>query len=75
MMNSSSMPQFFMRNIAQFTVREEDGVYTAEGVDLAIVTYADNLDDLMKNIEEATSLQFEGEVLRDVYCSQNVFNV
>lgn len=50
-----------MKTIAQFTVHEDNGIYIAEGVDLAVVTQADNLDALVKNIEEAVSLHFEGE--------------
>lgn len=50
-----------MKSIAQFTIHKEDDTYTAEGVDLAIVTQATDLDSLVKNIEEAVSLHFEGE--------------
>jgi predicted RNase H-like HicB family nuclease len=50
-----------MRNIAQFKVSEDEGTYIAQGVDLAIVTQANTLDELVKNIEEAVSLYFYTE--------------
>ncbi|HDQ16573.1 MAG TPA: hypothetical protein ENN31_00400 [Candidatus Vogelbacteria bacterium] len=36
-----------------------------EGIDLSIVTQADNLDQLVKNIEEVVSLYFKGENVTD----------
>lgn len=54
-----------MKSIAQFTITKEDGAYIAEGVDLAIVTQADDFDSLIKNINEAVSLHLEGEDLED----------
>lgn len=54
-----------MKSIAQFRIFKSEQTYVAEGVDLAIVTEADNLDDLMKNIEEAVSLYFENENASD----------
>ena len=59
-----------MKTIAQFKVYKEDDSYIAEGVDLAIVTQADNLDELVKNIEEAVSLHFEGEEVTNFDYSQ-----
>ena len=50
-----------MKTIAQFKITKDEDVYIAEGVDLAIVTQAADLDELMKNIEEAVALHFEGE--------------
>ena len=50
-----------MKSIAQFVVKKDGNTYIAEGVDLAIVTQADNLDELVKNIEDAVGLFFEGE--------------
>lgn len=49
----------YMKTIAKFTISKDKDIYIAEGVDLAIVTQAKNLDSLMKNIEEAVSLYFE----------------
>ena len=49
-----------MQNLKQFKVYEEQGVYIAEGLNVAIVTHAETLDVLVKNIEEAVSLHFEG---------------
>ncbi len=50
-----------MKNIAQFKISKSEDSYIAEGVDLAIVTEAEDLDTLVKNIEEAVALHFEGE--------------
>lgn len=50
-----------MKSIIQFKISELEGTYIAEGVDLAIVTNASTLDELVKNIEETVSLHFEGE--------------
>ncbi len=52
---------FFMKTIAQFTITKDADTYIAEGVDLAIVTQANNLDTLMENIKEAVALYFENE--------------
>lgn len=54
-----------MKTIAQFRIFKDKNTYIAEGIDLAIVTQADDLDELVKNIEEAVSLHFEGENLSD----------
>lgn len=59
-----------MKTIAQFKVYKEENSYIAEGVDLSIVTQADNLDELVKNIEEAVALHFEGENIADFDYSQ-----
>lgn len=60
-----------MKSIAQFTITVgEDGKYIAEGVDLPIVTQADSLDLLTKNIKEAVDLAFEGESLADLNFSR-----
>jgi predicted RNase H-like HicB family nuclease len=50
-----------MKSIIQFKISQSEGTYIAEGVDLAIVTGADTLDELVKNISEAVELHFEGE--------------
>ena len=59
-----------MKTIAQFRVYKNEDTYIAEGVDLAIVTQADNLDILVKNIEEAVSLHLEGENIAEFDYSQ-----
>lgn len=49
-----------MKNIIQFSIEKgQDGCYTASANDFAIITQAKNLEDLMKNIREATELHFE----------------
>ena len=50
-----------MKSIIQFKISKSDNSYIAEGVDLAIVTGAGTLDELVKNIKEAVELHFEGE--------------
>lgn len=49
-----------MKNIIQFSIEKgQDGYYTASANDFAIITQAKSLEDLMKNIREATELHFE----------------
>ncbi|NBD73975.1 type II toxin-antitoxin system HicB family antitoxin [Patescibacteria group bacterium] len=50
-----------MRNIAQFSITKDGEVYTASGIELSIVTQAEDLDTLMEHIREAVALHFEGE--------------
>lgn len=52
-----------MKNIIQFWISEEDGVYTASGVNVPIVTDGKTFEELRANIKEATELYFEGEDL------------
>lgn len=56
-----------MKSIMQFAVvREPEGYYVASGVGYPIVTQADTLDELQKNISEAVELYVEGEDLSSV---------
>ena len=50
-----------MKNIIQFSISQEDGVYTAEGVNVPIVTEGKTFEELNDNIVEAVELYFEGE--------------
>ena len=59
-----------MKTIAQFIISKNENSYTAEGVDLAVVTQAENLDQLVKNIEEAVALHLDGEDIKDFDFSQ-----
>ncbi len=59
-----------MKTIAQFKITRDKDAYIAEGVDLAIVTQAKDLDSLVKNIEEAVSLHLEDENIKDFDFSQ-----
>ncbi len=52
-----------MKNIIQFLITEEDGVYTAEAMNAGIVTDGKTFEELKKNIVEAVELYFEGEDL------------
>ena len=49
----------------QFHISKGDKYYVAEGVDLPVVTQGKTLDELTKNIREATSLCLAGENLAD----------
>lgn len=60
----------YMKTIAQFSVYKGENSYVAEGIDLGIVTQADSLDQLVKNIEEAVALHFEGEDISQFDYSQ-----
>ncbi len=49
-----------MRNIIQFSIEEgQDGYYVASALDNAIITQAKTLEDLLKNIREATELHLD----------------
>lgn len=50
-----------MKTIIQYRIFEGDNYYVAEGIDLPVVTQAATLDELSKNIQEATELCLEGE--------------
>ena len=50
-----------MKNIIQFSVSQEDGVYTASGVNVPVVTDSETFEGLQANIKEAVELYFEGE--------------
>jgi len=50
-----------MVNIIQFLISREDGAYTAEGVNLPVVTEGKTFEELTANIKEAVELFFENE--------------
>jgi hypothetical protein len=45
-----------IKDIIQFLVTEEDGTYTADGVNVSIVTEGGTLEELHNNICEAAAL-------------------
>jgi predicted RNase H-like HicB family nuclease len=54
-----------MKSIIQYRIFKGDKYYVAEGIDLPVVTQGATLDELAKNIQEATELCLEGEDLAD----------
>jgi predicted RNase H-like HicB family nuclease len=52
-----------MKNIIQFSISKGEKLYIAHAVDFPIFTQAKTLDELVKNIKEATQLHFSGENL------------
>ena len=50
-----------MRKIIQFSVEKGEKYYVAHSADINVVTQAKTLDELTKNIAEATELYFEDE--------------
>lgn len=50
-----------MKNIVQFSIFQEDGMYTAEAVNAPIVTQGSTFEELQDNIREAVELYFEDE--------------
>ncbi len=50
-----------MKNIIQFAVSEENGTYTAEGLNVPIVTEGATFEELKVNIQNAVALYFEGD--------------
>lgn len=60
-----------MKHIIRFHISKGESQYIAQGIDLPIVTQGATLDELMKNIQEATALQLEGENLADFDLAPN----
>ncbi|MEX2090623.1 MAG: type II toxin-antitoxin system HicB family antitoxin [Candidatus Paceibacterota bacterium] len=60
-----------MKRIIQFSITKGEKYYTAEGVDLPIVTQGKTLDELADNIREAVELHLEGENLSDLDIAPN----
>lgn len=54
-----------MKKIIQFHIYKGEKQYVAEGVDVPVVTQGKTLDELAQNVQEAVSLQLEGENLQD----------
>jgi len=52
-----------MKHIIQVHIFKGECQYVADGIDLPVVTQGNTLDELVKNIQEAVSLQLEGEKL------------
>lgn len=50
-----------MKNIIQFSISKDEKYYIAHAIDFPIFTQAETLDELMKNIQEATNLHFSDE--------------
>lgn len=50
-----------MKTIIQYHIFKGDTHYVAEGLDLPVVTQGKTLDELAKNIQEATELCLAGE--------------
>jgi len=55
-----------MKNIIQFWVSQEDGVYTASGVNVPVVTDGKTFEELQTNIKKAVELYFEGEDIAEL---------
>ena len=55
-----------MKQVLHFYISKDETQYTAECVELSIVKQAYNLDELLNNIKEATTLHLEVEPLEDV---------
>lgn len=55
-----------MRSIIQINISQEDGYYTAEGVDVGIVTQGKTLDELMANIREVVELYLKDENINEL---------
>ena len=49
-----------MKTIVQFNISQEDGTYTADGVNVPIVTEGTTFEELQENIRDAVALYFEG---------------
>ena len=60
-----------MKRIIQFHISKGDKYYTAEGIDLPIVTQGKTLDELAENIREAVDLHLKGENPADFNIAPN----
>lgn len=54
-----------MKNIVHFSISKGEKYYIAHAVDFPIFTQAKTLDELVKNIREATDLHFSDENLSE----------
>lgn len=54
-----------MKTILQFQISKGNEMYIAECASLPIFTQANTLDELVKNIKEATDLYFEDESVEE----------
>lgn len=54
-----------MKHIIQYQISKGDKLYVAQGVNIPVVTQAKTLDELTKNIQEATELVLQEENLED----------
>ena len=50
-----------VKTIVQFMVTKEQGVYTADGVNVPVVTEGSTFEELQANIRDAVALYFEDE--------------
>ena len=48
-----------MKRVIRFHISKEESLYTAESLDVSVVTQGKTLDELTQNIEEALALHFE----------------
>lgn len=55
------MYTMYMKSNIQFKVTKEEGAYIASAIEYAIVTQANTLEELFKNIEEAVLLYSQDE--------------
>lgn len=60
-----------MKSIIQFKITKDEGIYIAEGVDLAIVTDAPTFDALIVNISDAVELYFKDENISELEFSSH----
>ena len=49
-----------MKTIIQFSISQEDGAYTADGINVPIVTEGSTFEELQENIRDAVDMYFEG---------------
>ena len=60
-----------MKRTIQVSIRRGERKYVAECVDLPVVTEADSLDELARNIAESMALFLEGEDLAELGLAPN----
>jgi predicted RNase H-like HicB family nuclease len=50
-----------MKTIIKFNILQDDGIYTADGANVPIVTEGGTFEELQENIRDAVALYFEGD--------------
>ena len=54
----------YMHGILQFNISFQDGAYTADGLNVAIVTFGRTAEELWRNISEAAALYLAADEQR-----------
>lgn len=65
-MGAYEAPRVGWRDVIHAVLHREDGVYTAECLEIAVVTQGRTVDEALANLQEAIALHLEGEDLESL---------